>query len=340
MEEKYVLKKKVRGLADGELRGYGSYGIVRTVSVSGTTCIAKRIHDILQDPRVPPADREAVRLKFMKECKMLSELRHPNIVHFVGVHYDKRGHVSLVMEALDSDLRGFFQHSEPDLSIKLGILRDVSFGLLHLHSREPPIIHRDLNPGNILLTRTLQAKIADLGVSSYLTSFKVQTMAPGAWDYMPPEALHENPKYDTSLDIFSFGHVTLCVGTHSVVNIPIPSGNPSGIRAWGQLFIKRRREYLNSIGQKHCLHSLAVECLHDLPRKRPSARDLCDKLQWLYTANRSCGDNTASEKRRETNGVSSWQVNTRVKNLDIQIHHRLWFGKKQKISPKTMTMFS
>ena len=240
---------------------------------------------------------------------MLSELRHPNIVHFVGVHYDKRNYISLVMEALDSDLRGFFQRSEPDLSVKLGILRDVSYGLLHLHSRQPPIIHRDLNPGNILLTRTLQAKIADLGVSSYFTPSKMQTMAPGAWDYMPPEALLENPQYDTSLDIFSFGHVTLCVGTHSVVNIPIPCANPGGIRAWGQLSIKRRREYLNSIGQKHCLHSLAVECLHDSPHKRPSARDLCDKLQWMCTANRPC-DDTTSEKRRESAAISS-QVNNK-----------------------------
>ena len=280
LEDKYILKK-VKGLENGEFRGSGAYGIVRTVSVGGTTCIAKRIHDILQDRRVSPAERDMVRLKFQRECAMLSQLRHPNIVHFVGVHYDRRGNVSLVMEALDSDLRGLFQRSEPDRHTKVGILLDVSFGLLHLHSQHPtPIIHRDLNPGNVLLTRTLRAKIADLGVSSYLDMSKVQTLAPGAWDYMPPEALHEDPHYDTSLDVFSFGHITLCVGVHSAISIPLPPQMASK-KSTRQSSIKRRKVYLNSMGQGHCLYQLAVDCLHDVPQKRPNARDLCDRLQWL-----------------------------------------------------------
>lgn len=276
VEEKYILKR-VEGIADGEFKGSGAYGIVRLVSVKGNACIAKRIHDILKDPRVPPADRESVKEKFEKECKMLSELRHPNIVHFVGVHYDKRGDMSLIMEALHSDLRGFFLQKPPSISVKLDILLDVSYGLLYLHSQHPtPIIHRDLNPGNILLTRNLKAKIADLGVSSYLSFSKAQTMAPGAWDYMPPEALREYPNYDTSLDVFSFGHVALCVGNHKSVNIIIP---PS--RAVYRTPIKQRKKYLDSLGHKHCLYSMIVDCLHEQTRKRPSTRDLCDKLQWL-----------------------------------------------------------
>ena len=147
LPDKYVIKK-VKGLADGELKGSGAFGLVRAVSVGGTICIAKRIHDILQDPRVPPADRESVKEKFHNECKMLSELRHPNIVHFMGVHYDKHRDITLIMEALATDLRGFFLQEEPNLSIKSGILLDVSYGLLYLHSHHPSaIIHRDLNSG-------------------------------------------------------------------------------------------------------------------------------------------------------------------------------------------------
>ena len=279
LEEKYVLKK-IEGLADGELKGCGAYGIVRVVSVRGTRCIAKRIHDILKDPRVPPADRDSVKQKFHKECKMLSQLRHPNIVHFVGVHYDRRGDMSLIMEALDSDLRGFFVQREPSISVKLSILLDVSYGLLYLHTQHPtPIIHRDLNPGNILLTRDMKAKIADLGVSSYLSFAKAQTMAPGAWGYMPPEALRENPVYDTSLDVFSFGHIALCVGSHKSLSVVIP---PS--RVVQQTPIKQRKRYLDALGSRHCLYSVAVDCLHNQPRRRPSTRELCDTLQWLNSA--------------------------------------------------------
>ena len=281
LADKFIVKK-VTGLADGELKGSGAYGLVREVSVGGTACIAKRIHDILQDPRVPPDDRESVKDKFYKECKMLSELRHPNIVHFVGVHYGKRRDLTLIMEMLHSDLRDFFLQKEPTsvtLSVKLGILLDVSYGLLYLHSQQPTgIIHRDLNPGNVLLTRDLRAKIADLGVSQYLSISKAQSMAPGAWDYMPPEAMRENPTYDTSLDVFSFGHITLCVGNHCTLDIALPSLGESS-----QSSIKRRKRYLDSLGHKHgsCMRSLAVDCLQDEPSKRPATRELCDRQQKL-----------------------------------------------------------
>lgn len=275
-----LIVKKVKGLVDGEKRGSGAYGLVRAVSVRGTMCIAKRTHDILQDPSVPPDERESVKDKFYDECKMLSALRHPNIVHFVGVHYDRRGELTLIMEALHCDLRGFFLRKEStsvSLSVRLSILLDVSYGLLYLHSHQPtPIIHRDLNPGNILLTQDLRAKIGDLGVSRYLNISKAQSMAPGAWDYMPPEALQENPSYGTSLDVFSFGHVVLCVANHSLLDISLPSVGGSG-----QSPIKRRKKYLNSLGHGHCMNSLAVDCLHAIPVKRPATRELCDRLQTL-----------------------------------------------------------
>ena len=275
-----LIVKKVKGLANGELRGSGAYGLVRAVSVRGTTCIAKRTHDILQDPRVPPNERESVKDKFYDECKMLSELRHPNIVHFVGVHYDRRGELSLIMEALHCDLRGFFLQKESTsvtLSVRLSILSDVSYGLLYLHSQQPTaIIHRDLNPGNILLTQDLRAKIGDLGVSRYLNISKEQSMAPGAWDYMPPESLQENPTYGTSLDVFSFGHVVLCVANHCLLDITLPSVGGSS-----QSPVNRRKKYLDSLGHRHSMYSVAVDCLHTNPNKRPATRELCDRLQNL-----------------------------------------------------------
>ena len=275
-----LIVKKVKGLVNGELRGSGAYGLVRAVSVRGTTCIAKRTHDILQDPRVPPDERESVKDKFYDECKMLSELRHPNIVHFVGVHYDRRGELTLIMEALHCDLRGFFRQKESTsvtLSVRLSISLDVSYGLLYLHSQQPTaIIHRDLNPGNILLTQDLRAKIGDLGVSRFLNISKEQSMAPGAWDYMPPESLQENPTYDTSLDVFSFGHVILCIANHCLLDISLPSVGGSS-----QSPIKRRKKYLDSLGHGHCMYSLAVDCLQAIPIKRPATKELCDRLQKL-----------------------------------------------------------
>ena len=85
------------------------------------------------------------------------------------------------------------------------------YGLAYLHSI--PIIHRDLNAGHVLLTESLRAKIADLGVAKLFdretAMIHTRTLCPRAQDFMPPECLDESPKYNTKVDIFSFGHLTI-----------------------------------------------------------------------------------------------------------------------------------
>ena len=287
----FVLKD-VSGLEQGEERGSGAYGFVRTVTVRGAKCIAKRMHDILHDKEVPPLQQQFIRKKFRDECKMLSELRHPNIVVFVGVHYGKsKDDISLIMEALHTDLNNFIKKAATPipLSLKLSILFDVTYGLLYLHTYTPsPIIHRDLNVNNILLTEDLRAKIADLGVSKFLdmTKRKSQTIAPGAWDYMPPEAMVDDPTYNTSLDIFSFGHVMLCVGNQDIPALTLKGG--SGKSLHGNVEIKRRKKYLDVLGEKHCLYPLVIQSLQDSANKRPTTRELCDRLQKLCVAYPRC----------------------------------------------------
>jgi len=80
----YVLKN-VHGLDTGERKGSGVYGVVCKVTVDGVPCIAKRLHDILVSPDVPRKQRAYIKKKFHDECVLLSQLSHPNIVHFVGV---------------------------------------------------------------------------------------------------------------------------------------------------------------------------------------------------------------------------------------------------------------
>ena len=97
------------------------------------------------------------------------------------------------------------------LPYKTSILRDVAYGLAYLHSI--PVLHRDLNAGNVLLTESLRAKIADLGVAKLfdreIALVRTKTLCPGAPDFMPPEALSLPPRYSDKLDVFSFGHIYL-----------------------------------------------------------------------------------------------------------------------------------
>ena len=193
--------------------GRGSFGAVYEVKLNGLPCIAKGLHEILlglgENYKVAETDIQAIRQKFLIECVLLSKLKHLNIVQFLGVHSTKENEY-LVMEYMHMDLEECLKtYRDIPESIKISILHDVSYGLLHLHSQDPPIIHRDLTATNILLTQDMRAKVAAFGVSKIsdihqLHSAPEQTMAPGMKAYMPPEALIPHPKYKFKLDIFFY----------------------------------------------------------------------------------------------------------------------------------------
>ena len=98
----------------------------------------------------------------------------------------------IVMEKMQYSLKCFVEKhtsSNIPLSVKLSILNEVCLGLRYLHTRIPPIVHRDLTPNNILVSRFLEAKITDLGVAKVMQttdSVRTMTKGPGALPFMPP----------------------------------------------------------------------------------------------------------------------------------------------------------
>ena len=281
----YALKN-VYGLCTGEKKGSGAYGVVYKVTVDGVPCIAKRLHDILVDPGVPKRQRASIQQKSHGECVLLSQLRHPNVVHFVGVHYgSNQDDMSLIVECLDTDLARCLE-TQPNIpiEIKLSILLDVSYGLLYLHTHSPQILHRDLTTANILLTRDKRAKLADLGVSKLLDprtqAAMMQTKAPGTPYYMPPEALKENPRYDEKLDIFSFGYLALYVVNQDFPEVFEVTITPVMLRD-ETLQILKRQKAIDEIGRDHSLHDVVTKCLQDNPKKRPTTLELNKMLNHL-----------------------------------------------------------
>ena len=200
--------------------GAGAFGKVYGISYNGAPCVGKSLHNILlgrgKYEAVHRDQSTPLLAKFVKECVLHSKLRHPNVVQFIGVEYGVNIPVNdqidlvLIMERMDKNLDSCLEaHPHIPLPIKLSVLRDVSAGLMYLHSFAPPIIHGDLTTTNILLTQDWRAKIADFGNSVDQSTLST---APGALAYMPPEALTRPLKYDSKLDIFSFGTVALYFG--------------------------------------------------------------------------------------------------------------------------------
>ena len=145
----------------------------------------------------------------------MAEMRHPHIVQFLGLCYLEGSTLPvLVMERLERSLDELLEASPSlPLPLKQSLLTDVARGLLYLHTRNPPIVHRDLSARNVLLTSSLEAKIGDLGnariINLQLGQLARLTRVPGTLPYMPPEAFGDCPQYGPRLDIFSFGHLAL-----------------------------------------------------------------------------------------------------------------------------------
>ena len=177
-------------------------------------CAGKKLYEALIEEGNQGVDD--VVQKYLQECQLMSELRHPNITQFLGICFLPGNRLPLlVMERLETDLDDLTEKMPNlPLCLKCSFLEDITSGLLYLHGRQPPVIHRDLTARNVLLTSSLDAKITDMG-NSRIIDLKpgqlVRTLSklPGTLVYMPPEALDDRNRYGPSLDIFSFGHLAL-----------------------------------------------------------------------------------------------------------------------------------
>ena len=180
-------------------------------------CAGKKLHELLLD-----AGNIGVREisdKYVRECQLMSDLRHPNITQFMGLCFLPGSQLPvLVMERLETSLDELLESvANIPLVLKRSILEDVAKGLHYLHKHEPQIIHRDLSAKNVLLTSSLAAKITDFGNSRMVNiqpGQLAQTLSqnPGTLVYMPPEAQRLGARYGPSLDVFSFGHLGIFVG--------------------------------------------------------------------------------------------------------------------------------
>ena len=236
--------------------GRGSYAVVEELDFRGLSCVGKSIHEELYDNA---SDRERVDMleRFGAECELLSQVRHPHVVQFIGVHFKQGSRLPvLVMERLDSTLTDCLERCGklPD-EVSYSVIRDIAVGLRYLHGYSPnPIVHRDLTANNILLTSDIKAKISDLGVAKILNlnpARMVQmTTCPGTPSYMPPEALVTKPIYTTKVDVFSYGNLL----THVFSGVwPIPAAafrfDPSKPNVMVPATeVERREEYLQDMG--------------------------------------------------------------------------------------------
>ncbi|ETE61641.1 Serine/threonine-protein kinase WNK1, partial [Ophiophagus hannah] len=167
---------------------------------------------LTQDRKLSKSERQ----RFKEEAEMLKGLQHPNIVRF----YDSwestvkgKKCIVLVTELMTSGTLKTYLKRFKVMKIKVlrSWCRQILKGLQFLHTRTPPIIHRDLKCDNIFITGpTGSVKIGDLGLATLKRASFAKSVI-GTPEFMAPEMYEE--KYDESVDVYAFGMCMLEMAT-------------------------------------------------------------------------------------------------------------------------------
>ena len=307
--------------------GGGAYGRVDEVAFP-VAAAAKTVYAFLQEGDGTVEYLPKAASEFARECQLMSALRHPNIVQFLGVTFFPGSRLpALVMELLLASLHDLLDPDTPpprdavsplaffSMALKCSVLQDAARGLAYLHEQLPQIIHRDLSARNVLLNSGMVAKIADLGVARILPRMRAaatMTKGPGASVYMPPEATapatssNEKSEYNASIDIFSFGVVTIFTIGETFPCDPLAAtyiDKKSGLLV-ARTELQRRSGYMTSVyeklsacGQLHEDHPfirLIQQCLHNDPQQRPKVHE----VQCLLEESRACFGDRERERNR------------------------------------------
>lgn len=222
----YLIQKKLltsfqaKSLLTGRYKGLiiGAYRVLDKIGAGGMGIVYLAEHEKLKRRvaiKVLPEDKTRDKLaleRFYREARAAAALDHPNIVKAFDVSAHNGTHY-LVMEYIDGANLQKYVDSKGPLPWKtaINIVIQSCKGLQHAHERN--MVHRDIKPANILVDRTGQVKILDLGLAR---SFRVtqdnltQDLSDGkdvmgSIDYIAPEQAIANKAIDTRADIYSLG---------------------------------------------------------------------------------------------------------------------------------------
>mmetsp|Transcript_44321 Transcript_44321/g.103579 ORF Transcript_44321/g.103579 Transcript_44321/m.103579 type:complete len:365 (+) Transcript_44321:69-1163(+) len=222
--------------------------------------------------------------ELMHEIDVLSSIRHPDLVMFLGACLEPSRPIMCVTEFMPKgDLEHYYETQRkvrnlhrwrPGLAKVVEWSSAVARALIFLHSRK--MIHRDLKPMNLLLTKHHEVKVADFGISRMLAEADVYDMTGGIGTtrWMAPEVMRHGC-YDEKVDIYAFGMIVYFMSSG---HIPFDHLG---------LSCQSLREQFRYGGEPRPLASecspklrpLMEAAWHVDPTRRPTAEELLEDLQ-------------------------------------------------------------
>ncbi len=192
----------------------GKYEILSLIGKGGMSYVYMAV-DIrlgkkwaLKEVRKSAGDRnsEIVESRLTAEANLMKRLDHPALPRIVDI-IDSGETICIVMDyvkgkSLDKVIKEYGPQPE-EAAAEWGI--QLADALRYLHRQKPPVIYRDMKPGNIMLTPEGNVKIIDFGIArEYKESGRADTMILGTRGYAPPEQ-HGGRQTDARSDIYALG---------------------------------------------------------------------------------------------------------------------------------------
>ncbi len=194
----------------------GKYKVLGIIAKGGMGVVYKAIHPSLKRyvviKKMTARGHAGDAGRFKKEAQLLLDLQSPYIVHLFD-YFTEGGYRYMVEELVDGTALDALIKKQTSLPCPLAMLlmQDACYALKYAHSKG--IVHRDIKPGNILLSKRGEIKLADFGIASDHTpgdtadgSDHTQTgVALGTPAYMPPEQFEDSAHVDHRADIYALG---------------------------------------------------------------------------------------------------------------------------------------
>ncbi|RZB40703.1 cyclin-dependent kinase 1 [Asbolus verrucosus] len=197
--------------------GEGTYGVVYKGKnkKTGQLVAMKKIRLESEDEGVPSTA--------IREISLLKELRHPNIVSLEDVMMEE-SRLYLIFEFLSMDLKKYLDKIEPgcymDPKLVKSYLYQINEAILFCHQRR--VLHRDMKPQNLLITRDGTIKVADFGLGrAFGVPVRVYTHEVVTLWYRAPEVLLGSARYSCPIDIWSLG----CIFAEMATKRPLFQGD-------------------------------------------------------------------------------------------------------------------
>ncbi|KAJ0105966.1 hypothetical protein Patl1_18691 [Pistacia atlantica] len=272
----------------GEEIGQGSYAVVYRGIWNGS--------DVAVKVYFGNEYSEGTLQNYKKEIDIMKNLRHPNVLLFMGAVYSQE-RLAIVTELLPRgslfktlhknnqalDIRRRFRMAldvvrslalSPSLCLCAFVLLQAR-GMNYLHRRNPPIVHRDLKSSNLLVDRNWNVKVGDFGLSKWKDATYLSAKSGrGTPQWMAPEVLRNEPSNEKS-DVFSFGVILW-----ELMTVSIPWNNLNSLQVVGVVgFMDRRLELPEGLDPQ--VASVIGDCWQSDADKRPSFEDIIQRMSGL-----------------------------------------------------------